>query len=47
MHKMNLIAKFLFCFLCLLCFFVAMDIEAYLKRIKYTGSLGPDAGDSA
>ena len=31
--------KSFFVFLCLLCFFVAMDVEAYLKRINYTGSL--------
>ena len=27
------------CFWCLLCFFVGMDVETYLKRINYTGSL--------
>ena len=30
----------LLCFICLLCFFVAMDVQAYLKRINYQGSLG-------
>jgi len=35
-HKKN---KRLFVFFVPMCFFVAMNIEAYLKRINYTGSL--------
>ena len=31
--------KSFFVFLGLLCFFLAMDIAAYLKRINYEGSL--------